>query len=961
MEAPSPQPDKTETIEAVAQPHGLPPLFAGRYEVRNLIAEGGMGAVFRVFDRQLHQEIALKTIKSDMASNAEVAKRFNQEVSMALRVTHKNVIRIFDMGESSGIKYLTMELVDGDDLHKLVRRRKAEGKPLNYSERARIMRDVARALEAAHEVGVIHRDLKPSNIMVDTKGVVKVMDFGLARPAETNPGDQGLTRVGQVLGTPRYMSPEQARDLPVDPRSDIFTFGVILYEMLTGVSPYKAETPMDSMIMRTHTVPVPPVNVAPDVPSELNAIAVGCLQIQPENRIQSATELAIWLDEFLHPSGTSTQLVATGIRTMAYSTAVAPVSPTMAMDAAPTVTTMMPVAAPPPVVNRRKWFLAAGGAVVAAGAGYGIFRYTQPAASTLKPGAPVTLLVADFVNNTGDPNLNGTMEPLLSLALEDSAFVNIFSRGAALRELAAVNAGADRIGGATAQLLARRLGVGLIIDGTIDGRDGKFEVKVRAVDPNGTVLKEAVATASKPDQLLTAVAKLAPELRQAFGDATPGSSAETYTTTSLEAAHAYARAQDLGFRGRFQESLVEYQRTISLDPSMGRAYAGMATVSRNAGQLAAAEDNFKQALSRIDRMTEREQYRTRGSYAITVENYRKAVEEFTQLVKKFPADNTGHGNLAVALLQIRDVDRALVEGREATRINPASLSQQNNVAYYLLYAGNFDGALRQAKLVTDKDPGYLKAHMVAALANLALGNVDAARASFERAGPSGALGLADIDFLEGSFQAVINRLSNSKTDAEQVVAAQAMLRLGDRRGAVALAEQVATSSKSLGALYQAALTLQAAGVTARARAIARQLGTRLGEGPQMYSNLIESECALAAGQTQEAVRFAADAQKMVDTWLGRYHLGRAYLQAKGYAEAQSEFDHCVRRAGEATGVFIDDLPTWRLMAPAYFYLAQSEEGLGSAGAKTSYQKFLNLAKNLPPNDPMAVQARRGIK
>ncbi|MCX6594811.1 MAG: tetratricopeptide repeat protein, partial [Acidobacteria bacterium] len=732
------------------------------------------------------------------------------------------------------------------------------------------------------------------------------------------------------------------------------------YELLTGVSPYKAETPMDSMIMRTHTLPVPPVNVAPDVPSELNAIAVGCLQIQPENRIQTATELAIWLDEFLHPSGTSTQLVATGVRTMAYSTTLSPVTPTMAMDAAPTVTTMMPVAAPP-ALSRRKWFLAAGGAVLAAGAGYGVFRYTQPAATTLKPGAPVTVLVADFVNNTGDSNLDGTIEPLLSLALEESAVVNIFSRRDAIRELAAVNAGADRIVGATAQLLARRLGVGLIIDGTIEGSEGKFEVKVRAVDPNGTVLKETVATASKRDQLLTAVPKLAPELRQVFGDATPGSSAETYTTTSLEAAHAYARAQDLGFRGRFQESLVEYQRTISLDPSMGRAYAGMATVNRNSGQLAAAEDNFKQALSRIDRMTEREQYRTRGSYAITVENYRKAVEEYTQLVKKFPADNTGHGNLAVALLQIRDVDRALVEGREATRINPSSLSQQNNVAYYLLYAGNFDGALRQAKLVTDKDPGYLKAHMVAALANLALGNVDAARASFERAGPSGVLGLADIDFLEGSFQAVVNRLASSKSEAEQIVAAQAMLRLGDRRGAAALAEQVATTGKSLGALYQAALTLQAAGVPARARTIARQLGTRLGEGPQMYSNLIESDVALAGGQTQEAVRFASDAQKMVDTWLGRYHLGRAYLQAKGYAEAQSEFDHCVRRSGEATGVFIDDLPTWRLMAPAYFYLAQAEEGLGSAGAKTNYQKFLNLAKNLSPTDPMAVQARKGSR
>src|SRR5215470_17872372 len=259
-------------------------LLAGRYEILKLLGQGGMGAVYKAHDAELDRIVALKLIRPELAKNPEILSRFKQELILARQVTHKNVIRIFDLGQSEGIKFITMDFVEGKDLHYLL----AKNGKFPAEEAARIMIQICRALEVAHGEGVIHRDLKPQNIMLDSGGRVYVMDFGIARSAHL----PGMTQTGALIGTPEYMSPEQARGEKLTGRSDLFSLGVIFYELLTATSPYPAEAPLATLWKRLEEKPKPPMEVAPEIPKGLNDIVMKLLEIEPEQRLASATEMA---------------------------------------------------------------------------------------------------------------------------------------------------------------------------------------------------------------------------------------------------------------------------------------------------------------------------------------------------------------------------------------------------------------------------------------------------------------------------------------------------------------------------------------------------------------------------------------------------------------------------------------------------------------------------------------------
>ena len=271
-------------------------VIADRYEILKLLGEGGMGAVYKARDRELDRLVALKVIRAELAGHPTVLARFKQELILARKVTHRNVIRIFDLGVADGLRFITMEFVEGRDLSSCL-----EGQTkFAPKEAVKILRQVCSALEVAHSEGVIHRDLKPQNIMIEESGRACVMDFGLARSVETT----GLTQVGAVLGTPAYMSPEQAKGIPADERSDLFSLGIIAYQMLTGVVPFKAETVLASMLLRTQGPPAPPVQLDPVIPQQLSDIVMKCLAADPSNRYQTAAELnkdlRDWEEGILH-------------------------------------------------------------------------------------------------------------------------------------------------------------------------------------------------------------------------------------------------------------------------------------------------------------------------------------------------------------------------------------------------------------------------------------------------------------------------------------------------------------------------------------------------------------------------------------------------------------------------------------------------------------------------------------
>ncbi|MDD8025980.1 MAG: protein kinase [Acidobacteriota bacterium] len=274
-----------------AAPHeiGRGSIIAGRYEVIEEIGSGGMGRVFKVFDRRMHEVVAVKTIRPEIASDAQALERFDNEIRLARKIAHKNVARMFDVGEDDGTPYITMEYVSGEDLRSLIQRIGL----LPIGKALAIGRQIASGLNEAHALGIIHRDLKPHNIMIDREGNARIMDFGIARFIKT----KRVTEVGVLIGTPEYMSPEQIEGLDSDARSDIYALGVMLYEMVTGRLPFQGETPLSVAVKQKTAVPIPPRSVNEATPLALNAIILKCLEKKPDNRFQKASALAAELAE----------------------------------------------------------------------------------------------------------------------------------------------------------------------------------------------------------------------------------------------------------------------------------------------------------------------------------------------------------------------------------------------------------------------------------------------------------------------------------------------------------------------------------------------------------------------------------------------------------------------------------------------------------------------------------------
>jgi eukaryotic-like serine/threonine-protein kinase len=933
-------------------------VLAERYEILSLLGQGGMGSVYKARDIELDRLVALKVIRADLASNPKVLQRFKQELILARRVTHRNVIRIFDLGIAGDTKFITMDFIDGQDLSHILGARK-----VTRQEAVQIAIQIALALEAAQSEGVIHRDLKPQNVMVDSSGKVSVMDFGLARTAESH----GMTQTGMLMGTPAYMSPEQAKGEPLDARSDIYAFGIILYEMLTGTVPFQADSMLATLLKRTQEPPPPPIEIDPTVPQDLSDVVVKCTAVDREERYQTASEILADLQTW-HSGGTLAIPLSTGATGLKRpSTGARPVAPA-------------PVAAESP--SRRKFVRGAAAACVlllAAGAWFFRDRF---AASPKTANQPVTTLVADFDNATGDSVFDGALEPMMTVALEGASFISSYNRGAARQLLTQVKPGATRLDPDTARLIAVREGLNAVISGSLRKEGEEYLITAKAVDAvKGTVLVASEAKASSREDVLKAVSKLMAPIRRALGDKVPESAqlaaAETFSSSSLAAVQAYSRGQDAQLLGKTDEAIQQYTEAIKLDPNFGRAYSGLGVIYRNLRQREEAEKYFTLALKNIGQMSERERYRTRGAYYVTVSDYSKARDEFTRLVAQFPADSAGHANLAIAYLHLREIPKAIEEGRRAVAIYPRNASQRLNLALYLLYAGEFEAAQQEAAKALEINPKYEPAILVIALSDIGSGRTDQAEkvyARLQQVSPRGAsmsaVGLADLALYQGRSSDAVTILQKgieddlaaknaSAASRKQVALAYAHLQKGLKTQAVAAADKAASGTKDLGALVGAAMTYVVTGQEAKASAIAEQLKNRLELEPQAYGRLIEGALLSEQGKFPEAIRLYRDAQKLLDTWAGRFLLGQAYLGAKAFTEADSEFDLCQKRKGEVTDLFFDYVPTTRYLPLVQYYRGRVLEGLGSPSAREAYGAFLETKAKGEP-DANVLDAKRRL-
>ncbi|HST11540.1 MAG TPA: tetratricopeptide repeat protein [Terriglobales bacterium] len=615
-------PSDTPTLADAATPHGAPTLamrmpqsvlergaiLAGRYEILQTLGQGGMGAVYKARDLEVDRLVALKVIRPELAKNPAIIDRFKQELRLSQRVTHRNVIRIYDLGEGDGVKFITMEYVEGEDLRTLIHERKK----FPPEEAVAIMEQICLALDAAHDVGVIHRDLKPQNVMQDRTGRVLVMDFGLARTLE---GD-GMTQTGALVGTMEYMSPEQALAKELDQRSDIFSAGLIFYELLTGQMPYRADSALASLIRRTQERAKPISEHDASFPQNLSNIVSKCLERDPANRYQNSKELLGDLEAWQGKRAAGAIALQS----------VGPWGQTIPWH----------------------WIGGIAAVLILAVVGF-LFRdklrsvAKLPSANT-KP--EVALAILPFRNASQDPSLDwygATLADMLSSDVGQSAHLRMVSPDRLHQVLHDLRIGADTMVDPT---ILRRVGDSSNADTVIWGQYAKFGDQIR-IDANIQNLASGKTTTLKAETsekgLPAAIDTLADSIRKNLAlssDLIKELQAQSFkpSTTSVEALRDYTQGVELMRQGKMLEAIKPLQSATGVDAQFALAFSKLSEAQAALGYDNDADGSSRKAVDLSDKLPARERYLILANRARVTHDNAKAIEYYENLVKGSPED-----------------------------------------------------------------------------------------------------------------------------------------------------------------------------------------------------------------------------------------------------------------------------------------------------------------------------------